>query len=346
MLNSPSGSGKSALFQFAEQYIPTKTENKIAVIALSFNDWTGGDRENHYQPEEGLVLRVAERYFCGADCFRQFSKLWMSKLELRNLPLYDLLTLIIAPFQKAKFERLLILVDESRRSGHTAEFLAVEEELDRSKLTTDEIVTRLEAIQQQAVYNATRECRHNEPTSSYVTFVFSSLKPFFDAMELKHTAASDSGITWIDLPPAGGFDRSELRQRVMDSLPRIAHAHREKAVDFLIVMASGHWVSLLQLIFRVNQVPNPIITFDIVRQAAFSNDRYVTNTRSKLPLVFELIKMSLFNERKHPFESLKLRGVKEREGIDDRPHLRHPQFEQPAWGRRRVHTNNPQAFLA
>lgn len=99
MLNSPPGSGKSALFQFAEQFIPTKYPD-IAVMALTFNHKSNGDRGKRYTPEEGLVLRVA--YYCAPQQFFNFRELWMSKPELKSLSLFRLLALTVAPFAKTQ----------------------------------------------------------------------------------------------------------------------------------------------------------------------------------------------------------------------------------------------------
>jgi len=235
----------------------------------------------------------------------------MSKPELRSLPLYDLLTQIIVPFQKAKFNRLMILVDEPRLAGTSADFRRMKDEL-TGKIETDVLVTKLEAALGQAVYDATSDCRRSLPTSDCVSFVFSSLKPVYDPAGLKHETASGSGITWIDVASAGSSERSKLKQLVVSLLPRIPQAHREKSADFLMVMASGHWVSLVRLIEcqRKVQPDIPVITYDIVRRVVVSQTRYVTGTPSRVPLVFgKLIKMSLLHERRHPFESWEIHDL-------------------------------------
>jgi len=220
-------------------------------MALTFTHKSGGDDEYGYEPAEGLALRVAARYFCAPDCVKQFRAVWMSKPELRKLSLLRLLKLVVVPFQKAKCNRLLILVDEPRKAGPTAAYEEVEAEVTAQNFGPDDIAICLQAMLWQAVYDATGACRRK--LDANVNFVFSSLEPVIDPAELKRKTASDgSHITWIDVAPAGSSERGKLKQRIMELLPHTPKNHLSQSADFLMVMTSGNWGILWQMFNSLN----------------------------------------------------------------------------------------------
>jgi energy-coupling factor transporter ATP-binding protein EcfA2 len=201
MLNAPSGSGKSTLLQCAEQAINAEKASKakplLLALTVTFNHHTGSDDARvDITPEQGLVLRIAERFLCENDgAFVGFRDKWMKDAKLNDLPL-PLLLDSITTLCDAK---VMVLVDEPGLAGCPALRLSgnrttptrgylpeVASELFRSTGDSRGCTPLRErkGVHQDVVKRVAKNVR----------FVFSSLTPIFNKEELSTETKTGSEI--------------------------------------------------------------------------------------------------------------------------------------------------------
>jgi hypothetical protein len=243
MLNAPSGSGKSALMQYAEARINSKS-GKVLALAVTFNHRTDGDDRLVITPEQGLALRIAERFLCESGSFHHFRSAWLEDPQLKSLPLPMLLAAIatILPTRV-----VMVLVDEPGLAGH----------IDRCHpghmSEVAEAVVEATAASRGLVSNV--EESTTDLVADRVRFLFSSLTPVYDDGALAQETASGSDIVWITVPPAGALASRVLRELVKAKLhglrERMPRAHFDLSVGLLLALASGHWSTLDKLVDRV-----------------------------------------------------------------------------------------------
>lgn len=302
MLNACSGSGKSAIIQYCEKEINDKYPDEVALtLAISFGLGLGVD-STELESSEGLAMRIAERFLMkrvdGYYFFSDFKDLWIEKNFKERMNLKMVLTGIQAILSRAMHSRrVLILVDDPGRAGSSA----------RKKLGTDPAITK-------ELFDEILDFQREETN---VRFVFSSLKPIYNARELSGMTKNRGRVVWIDVPyfSQSSIMRETLTKRLgLQCLKsRMSRREFELASDLIITMASGHWATFDSITARLDQkflLELPMVYYEVIRdvvvQMADKGQHHKYRTFEKyqilnIPKTYRvLIMMSIFGTSVDP----------------------------------------------